>query len=131
MQGLRHVLERAGILAVLDGLSIERAHIVGLSMGAFATFYFGEPLGGAQSEGGRLAAEHIQAEVCQRTDLSDCRSHPRTWDLLRLTTMPAVWVEMGYLSHPGDAARLTDPRFRDTLAEAIAVAVTGFFAPAD
>lgn len=33
--------QRAGILAVLDGLSIERAHIVGLSMGAFATFYFG------------------------------------------------------------------------------------------
>jgi pimeloyl-ACP methyl ester carboxylesterase len=33
--------QRAGILAVLDGLQIERAHIVGLSMGAFATFYFG------------------------------------------------------------------------------------------
>ena len=33
--------QRAGILAVLDGLSIQRAHIVGLSMGAFATFYFG------------------------------------------------------------------------------------------
>ena len=33
--------QRAGILAVLDGLGIERAHIVGLSMGAFATFYFG------------------------------------------------------------------------------------------
>ena len=69
--------------------------------------------------------------MCLRTDLTDCRSHPRTWDLLRLTTMPTVWVEMGYLSHPGDAARLTDPRFRDTLSEAIAVAVTSFFAPAD
>lgn len=33
--------QREGILAVLDGLSIQRAHIVGLSMGAFATFYFG------------------------------------------------------------------------------------------
>ena len=32
--------QRAGILAVLDGLGIERAHIVGLSMGAFASFYF-------------------------------------------------------------------------------------------
>jgi pimeloyl-ACP methyl ester carboxylesterase len=33
--------QRSGLLAVLDGLGIEKAHIVGLSMGAFATFYFG------------------------------------------------------------------------------------------
>ncbi len=33
--------QRAGIRAMLDGLKIDRAHIVGLSMGAFATFYFG------------------------------------------------------------------------------------------
>ena len=33
--------QRAGIKAMLDGLKIDKAHIVGLSMGAFATFYFG------------------------------------------------------------------------------------------
>jgi len=33
--------QRSGLLAVLDGLGIDKAHIVGLSMGAFATFYFG------------------------------------------------------------------------------------------
>jgi pimeloyl-ACP methyl ester carboxylesterase len=33
--------QRSDLKAVLDGLGIERAHIVGLSMGAFATFYFG------------------------------------------------------------------------------------------
>jgi len=33
--------QRAGVLAMLDGLKIDKAHIVGLSMGAFATFYFG------------------------------------------------------------------------------------------
>ena len=32
---------RDDILAVLDGLGIDRAHIVGLSMGAFATLHFG------------------------------------------------------------------------------------------
>ena len=37
--GFEH--QRAGILAVLDGLKIGKAHVVGLSMGAFATFYFG------------------------------------------------------------------------------------------
>ena len=33
--------QRAGIKALLDRLEIDKAHIVGLSMGAFATFYFG------------------------------------------------------------------------------------------
>lgn len=33
--------QRADVLAMLDGLKIDRAHIVGLSMGAFAAFYFG------------------------------------------------------------------------------------------
>ncbi|MBI1397664.1 MAG: alpha/beta fold hydrolase [Betaproteobacteria bacterium] len=32
---------RDDVLAVLDGLGLERAHIVGLSMGAFATLHFG------------------------------------------------------------------------------------------
>ncbi len=108
-------------------LHVERIDLPGAN--GFATFYFGAPTGGSHSEGARLAAELIQLEVCRRTDLVDCRSHPRTWDLLRMTTMPTVWVEMGYLSHPRDAARLSDARFRDTLSEAIAAAVTAFFAP--
>jgi N-acetylmuramoyl-L-alanine amidase len=112
---------------LLLSLHVERAELPGAN--GFATFYFGAPLGGQHSAGARLMAEHIQAEVCARTDLTDCRSHARTWDMLRLTTMPTVWVEMGYLSHPGDAARLSDPRFRDTLSEAIAGAVTTFFTP--
>jgi pimeloyl-ACP methyl ester carboxylesterase len=33
--------QRAGVKAMLDGLKIDKAHIIGLSMGAFATFYFG------------------------------------------------------------------------------------------
>jgi pimeloyl-ACP methyl ester carboxylesterase len=33
--------QRDGIRAMLDRLKIDKAHVVGLSMGAFATFYFG------------------------------------------------------------------------------------------
>ena len=33
--------QRGDILAMLDALGIDRAHVVGLSMGAFASFYFG------------------------------------------------------------------------------------------
>nr|WP_284291238.1 N-acetylmuramoyl-L-alanine amidase [Angustibacter aerolatus] len=43
--------------------------------------------------------------------------------LLRRTVMPAIRLDVGHLSHQGDARRLADPAFRDTLAEAIVVAV--------
>lgn len=45
--------------------------------------------------------------------------------------MPAVRVELGYLSDPGDARRLADPGFRDTCAEAVLVAVQRLFLPED
>ena len=37
--------------------------------------------------------------------------------------MPAVRVEVGYVTNPEDAARLADPAFRDVVAEAVVVAV--------
>lgn len=78
--------------------------------------------GTGSAVGARLAGL-IQHELTERTDLLDCRTHPKTWELLRLTRMPAVRVEVGYLSHAGDAARLASPEFRDTVAEAIVAAV--------
>ena len=41
--------------------------------------------------------------------------------------MPAVRVEIGYLSNPTDAARLADPGFRDAIADAIVVGVHRLF----
>lgn len=112
---------------LLLSLHVERVMLPGAN--GVATFYYGEPEGTRHSIGGRVAAQHIQSEITARTDLTDCRSHPRTWDLLRMTKMPIVWIELGYLSHPKDAARLNDPRFRDVLAESLAAAVVRFFSP--
>jgi N-acetylmuramoyl-L-alanine amidase len=94
-----------------------------------ATFFYGDPLGATASALGRRLADMVQDEIIVRTDLADCRTHPKTWDLLRLTRMPAVRVECGYLSSPRDARRLADPAFRDALAEGISAAVVRFFAP--
>ena len=90
-----------------------------------ATYYYGTSGRGrlvGSAIGARLA-ELVQEELTARTDLLNCRTHPKTWELLRLTRMPAVRVEVGYLSHPGDAARLANPDFRDTVAEGIVTAV--------
>lgn len=108
-------------------LHVERVNLPGAN--GLASFYFGDPFGGAHSLSGRTAADLMHDEVCARTDVTDCRTHARTWDLLRLTRMPAVWMELGYLSHPKDAARLCAVEFRDAVAEAIAAGVVAYFAP--
>jgi N-acetylmuramoyl-L-alanine amidase len=41
-------------------------------------------------------------------------------------TMPAVLVEIGFLSNPDEAARLADPAYQNRIAEAIATGVTDF-----
>ncbi len=93
------------------------------------TFYFGDPRGGTHSTSGRILAERVQEEVQSRTDLLDCQTHPRTWDLLRMTRMPAVRVELGYLSNEADERRLTSAAFQDAVADGIAAAVTAFCSP--
>jgi N-acetylmuramoyl-L-alanine amidase len=96
-----------------------------------ATYYFGNDRIGHHSSVGERFADLVQREICVRTDLVDLRAHPKTWDLLRRTRMPAVRIEIGYLSNPGDAGRLSDPDFRDVLAEGIVVAVQRLYLPPD
>ena len=87
-----------------------------------ATYHFGTG-NGTTSNVGEALAGIIQRELVARTGMLDCRAHPKTWELLRLTRMPAVRIEAGYLSNAADRARLLDPMFRDVLAEGILVAV--------
>jgi N-acetylmuramoyl-L-alanine amidase len=87
-----------------------------------ATFHFGNG-SGATSTVGEALAGFIQRELLTRTGMHDCRSQPRTWELLRLTRMPTVRVEIGYLTNLGDRRRLLDLAFRDVVAEGILVAV--------
>jgi N-acetylmuramoyl-L-alanine amidase len=87
-----------------------------------ATYHFGNGTGATSTVGEALAG-FIQRELLTRTGMLDCRSQARTWELLRMTRMPAVRVEVGYLTHLGDRRRLLDPAFRDVVAEGILVAV--------
>jgi len=88
-----------------------------------ATYYYGSGVTGTSSAEGARFAGLIQREIVARTDLLDCKTHPMSQDLLRYTKMPAARLELGYLTNPGDAARLADSGFRDVIAEAVVVAV--------
>jgi N-acetylmuramoyl-L-alanine amidase len=88
-----------------------------------STYFFGLDSHGAWSSAGERFAGLVQREIVARTDLVDLRSHAKNWDLLRHTKMPAVRIDVGYLTNAGDAARLGDPAFRDVVAEAVVVAV--------
>ncbi|HSV38536.1 MAG TPA: peptidoglycan-binding protein [Nocardioidaceae bacterium] len=88
-----------------------------------STYFYGIDAHDVRSSVGERFAGLVQREIVARTDLADLRTHARAWDLLRRTRMPAVVIDAGYVTNPGDAARLADPAFRDVLAEAIVVAV--------
>jgi N-acetylmuramoyl-L-alanine amidase len=107
----------------VDGAPSPRCHGV-------ATYYFGTTDDAGSAVGERLA-ELVQNEVVARTDLLDCGTHAKTWEALRLTRMPAVRLEIGYLTNPSDATRLVQPAFRDTVAEAVLVAVQRLYLPAE
>jgi N-acetylmuramoyl-L-alanine amidase len=104
----------------VDGVSSPRPH-------GLASYYYGA--GESSSTIGERLADLVQRELVARTGLLDARIHGKTWAILRLTRMPTVRVELGYLSSPIDRPMLVDPRFRDTVAEGLLVAVQRLYLP--
>ena len=100
----------------VDNYKNENAH------GA-ATYYYGSDVHGIHSIVGERFASLVQREICARTDLVNCRTHAKAWDLLRLTKAPAVQIDLGYSSNPGDTNRLSRAEFRDVIAEALVIAI--------
>jgi N-acetylmuramoyl-L-alanine amidase len=94
-----------------------------------ATFYYGSDAHHVHSEVGAKFAGLVHREIVARTDLTDCRVHAKTWDLLRWTHMPTVVVGLGYATNSRDATRLADPAFRDVIAEAVVVAIRRLYLP--
>jgi N-acetylmuramoyl-L-alanine amidase len=104
----------------VDGCSTPRAN-------GLAAYYYGA--GASHSTIGERLADLAQRELVARTGLADNRIHGKTWALLRLTRMPTVRVELGYLTSPRDRSLLRDPVFRDTAAEGLLVAVQRLYLP--
>jgi len=124
-------VERAGFANSTNADVVVSLHIDGSDSAranGVAAYFFGTS-GDARSAAGERFAGLVQREIVARTDLLDGRTHPKTWDLLRYTRMPAVQLELGYLTHPGDAARLASAEFRDVVAEAIVVSIQRLYLP--
>lgn len=96
-----------------------------------ATYFYGSDAHGVHSIVGERFASLVQREICARTDLTNCRIHAKTWDLLRLTIAPTVRIDLGYTSNPGDSARLSRPDFRDVIAEALVIAIQRLYLAAE
>ena len=85
-----------------------------------STYYFGG------SRAGEAVADHIQAELV-KLGLRDCRSHARSYSILRETRMPAVLVEPVFITNVDEAKRLEDPDFLALIATRIAIAVRRYY----
>jgi N-acetylmuramoyl-L-alanine amidase len=96
-----------------------------------ACFFYGAslPTREVRSAVGERLADLIGREVATRTDLVNGRTHPKSWELLRLTRMPAVRLDAGYVTSAGDSARLATPEFRDALAEAVVAGIQRLYLP--
>ncbi|GGC64068.1 peptidoglycan-binding protein [Hoyosella rhizosphaerae] len=119
------VVERAEMANDLNAdlmISLQCGHSESSVAHGVATFHYGVP-NGSESTIGAVLAGFLQREIAARTGLLDCRSHGRTWDVLRLTRMPTVQIDIGYITNGNDASLLADPKMRDVVAEAILVAV--------
>ena len=95
-----------------------------------ATYHYGTGSGLSSTVGERLA-NLVQREIVVRTGMQDCRIHAKTWELLRLTRMPAVRVDVGYLTSPIDKERLINPLFREQVVEALLAAVQRMYFPVE
>jgi N-acetylmuramoyl-L-alanine amidase len=95
-----------------------------------ASYYYGTG-SGVSSTVGEQFASLMRREVIARTGMLDLGSHAKTWDLLRMTRMPAVRLDCGYLSHPVDRLLLLDARLRSTIAHAVLAAVQRLYLPAE
>jgi N-acetylmuramoyl-L-alanine amidase len=107
----------ADLVLSLDVDGSASPHACGIS-----AYHFGTD-SGRTSTAGESLAELVQRELVARTHMIDCRVHHKPWDILRLTRMPAVLVDIGYITNAEDHARLVREEFRNTVADGILVAV--------
>ncbi len=122
--------QRAQLANDVDADLVLSLHVDGFASplaNGIASYCYGA--GESTSTLGERLADLAQRELVARTGMGNNRIHTKTWALLRLTRMPAVRVEVGYLTSAADRVKLLDSRFRDAVAEGLLVAVQRLYLP--
>ncbi len=73
----------------------------------------------AKSEESKLMAECVQDELVRILGNTKRKAKSGSFFITDRTEMPTVIVEVGFLSHPGEAKLLNDPAYQNKLAYAI------------
>ncbi|MBD2580571.1 N-acetylmuramoyl-L-alanine amidase [Oscillatoria sp. FACHB-1406] len=79
------------------------------------------------SAGSGLAQE-IQKSVIRRTGMTNRGVRQANFYVMKYSSMPAVLVEVGFVTGSSDSAKLSDPSFRRQMAEAIAEGILNYIA---
>lgn len=122
---------RAANIAAADVLlSVTSSEAESPRPNGVSTTYFG--FGGrCRSTLGHRLAEGILDEVCARTGLTHCRTHPRPIEILRLARASGVVLDVGYLTSPYDADILVSANGFDAIATGVVAALENFFRTTD
>ncbi|NES86669.1 MAG: N-acetylmuramoyl-L-alanine amidase, partial [Moorea sp. SIO2B7] len=89
-----------------NAINLSRPDVNGLE-----TYYY---------KSGRTLAQIIHRNILRRVNVNDRRVRRARFYVLRKTSMPAVLVEVGFLTGRDDAAKLASPNYRRQMAGAIA-----------
>lgn len=79
------------------------------------------------SQEGRELAEQFQEVLSGLPEPVECKLKSSNYYVLRNTTMPAVLVEMGYITNDREGKLLLEPTYQEQLAAAFAEAVNRYF----
>ncbi len=82
-----------------------------------------------KSDGGKLLAEFIQKSIQENADKWNRRTPKSNSDyyVLRSTKAPAVIVECGFLTNPGEEYLLNTDRYQDVMAWSIYLGIVEYF----
>ncbi|GAB6172569.1 N-acetylmuramoyl-L-alanine amidase [Paradesulfitobacterium aromaticivorans] len=79
------------------------------------------------SDSGKRLAETIQSELIKIPGMNRRVAKPADFYIIRNTAMPAVVIELGYLSNAAERSKLQQSWYQDQLAKAIAKGIAQYF----